>query len=228
MSKTMKLPVLSLTAAYTVNQKLKNLGIPTIDRVLIAVSNKEFVRESGLIIPGGNKEDVPRKGTVVQKGPISSDYRHLDDIIQIGSVVTYGNYAGKKVEPIEVDGFDLMVLSITEICYIEKNLEEPVQSEKSNKENITQEQFLEDKGDIYKDIYLRSIRVMANTLDLYESDIHPYSIIDRDMGADSLDIIELTMNLEKEFAISIPDMDVANLENHMVVTIVEYLYKRLN
>lgn len=121
--KRMELPVLSLVAANTINNKLVGKGIPTTDRVLIAVSNKDFTTQSGIIIPGGNKEEVPRKGTIVQIGLISDDYSYLKDLLKIGNVVTYGNYAGKKVEPfdLDLDGFDLMVLSITEICYIESN-----------------------------------------------------------------------------------------------------------
>lgn len=121
MSTTLKLPLLSAVAAKTVNENLKSKGIPTIDRIVIAVSNKDFQTSTGIIIPGGNKEDVPRRGTIVQVGNISTDYQYFKELLQIGSVVTYGNYAGKKIEPdcIQLDGFDLMVLSLTEICYIE-------------------------------------------------------------------------------------------------------------
>lgn len=117
----LQLPVLSPVAANTVNQKLKEKGLPTVDRIVIAVSNKEFTTSTGLIIPSGQKEDVPRKGTIVQVGKISSDYEYFKELLQVGAVITYGNYAGKKIEPegIIIDGFDLMVLSLTEICYIE-------------------------------------------------------------------------------------------------------------
>lgn len=229
MSKTIKLPVLSLTAAYTLNKELRDKGIPTIDRVLIAVSNKDFTTASGIIIPGGNKEEVPKKGTVIQKGLISSDYRHIDELIQIGSVVTYGNYAGKKVEPIDVEGFDLMVLSITEICYIERNPEysEKQSSIKKESGEITKE-YLVNKSEVYKDIYLRTVKVISDTLDILENDIYPYSSITNDMGADSLDLVELTMNIEKEFRISLPDKELKDIEDDKVVTIIEYLYKKLN
>lgn len=117
----LSIPLLSTEAAGTINLKLKELGQPTVDRVVIAVSNKDFTTNSGIIIPGGNKEEVPRKGTLVQVGLISDDYKYFRDLLNIGSMVTYGNYAGKKIEPsnLELDGFDLVVLSITEICYVE-------------------------------------------------------------------------------------------------------------
>lgn len=120
-SRTFNLPTLSVVAAQTLNEKLNKIGLPTVDRIVIAVSNKEFSTASGIIIPGGNKEDVPRRGTIVQVGKISEDYRYFEELLQIGSIITYGNYAGKKIEPedIELEGFDLMVLSLTEICYIE-------------------------------------------------------------------------------------------------------------
>lgn len=113
--------VLPASAARTINEKLMAAGIPTIDRVVIAVSNKDHTTESGIIIPGSVKEEVPKRGTVVQVGEITEENRYFKDLLKIGAVITFGNYAGKKVEPqnIEVDGYDLMVLSLTEICYIE-------------------------------------------------------------------------------------------------------------
>ena len=44
-----------------------------------------------------------------------------------------------------------------------------------------------------------------------------------DIGADSLDVVELIMNLEDEFGIAIPDEDAAQL--YTVRRIVEYLEK---
>lgn len=116
-----KLPVLTTVAAQAVNEKLKNLGTPPVDKVVIAVSNKEYKRESGLYIPEGDKEDVPRRGSLVQVGPLSEDFQYLKDMLQIGVVLTYGNYAGKEIEPIELEGFSLKVLSLAEIAYYEFN-----------------------------------------------------------------------------------------------------------
>ena len=44
-----------------------------------------------------------------------------------------------------------------------------------------------------------------------------------DLGADSLDVVELIMNIEDEFGISISDEDAANL--YTVSRIVEFLEK---
>lgn len=121
MTNNLTLPMLSKVAAENVNKKLEAIGIPTVDRVVIAISNKDFKTQSGIIIPGGNKEDVPKRGTIVQVGKISNEYFYFNDLLKVGSIITYGNYAGKKIEPseVELEGYDLMVLSLTEICYIE-------------------------------------------------------------------------------------------------------------
>ena len=121
MTNNLTLPMLSKVAAENVNKKLEAIGIPTVDRVVIAISNKDFKTQSGIIIPGGNKEDVPKRGTIVQVGKISNEYFYFNDLLKVGSIITYGNYAGKKIEPseVELEEYDLMVLSLTEICYIE-------------------------------------------------------------------------------------------------------------
>lgn len=121
MDNRLHLPVLALDKAKEINEVLIKTGIPTVDRIVIAVSNQDFKTASGIIIPGGEKEDLPKKGTVVQVGNISTEYQYFKDLLQIGALVTFGNYAGKKIEPknIKIDGFDLTVLSLTEICYVE-------------------------------------------------------------------------------------------------------------
>lgn len=108
------------------------LGIPTADRVLLAVSTKE--RKSGnLILPDNAKDDIPKKGVVVAMGPISED-NVIRFSLEIGSVVSYGMYGGKEIYP-EVDlpendeefkaiinDLKFFVLSTTEIIFIEPNL----------------------------------------------------------------------------------------------------------
>lgn len=120
----MKLPVMTVTAATAVNEKLKKIGVPPTDKVVIAISNKDAVRESGLIIPAGDKEDVPRRGVLVQVGPLSEDFQYMKDQLSIGVIITYGNYAGKTITPdnIELPGFDLKVLSLNEVAYYENNI----------------------------------------------------------------------------------------------------------
>lgn len=50
------------------------------------------------------------------------------------------------------------------------------------------------------------------------------SIVD-DLGADSLDVVDLVMSLEEEFDIEIPDEDVENMKS--VGDIVKYIEARL-
>lgn len=61
-----------------------------------------------------------------------------------------------------------------------------------------------------KDIEERVIRVVTKTLSGLESTpekVTPESAFVEDLGADSLDLNELIMNLEEEFEIDIPDED---------------------
>lgn len=115
----LNLPVLSAIAAGEIEKKLSNLGIPPTDKIVIAISNRDDVTASGLIIPQGNKEDEPRKGTIVQVGYISEDYNYLKSLLNTGMIVTYGNYAGKEISPLELEGFLLKVISLNEIAYFE-------------------------------------------------------------------------------------------------------------
>jgi acyl carrier protein len=47
-----------------------------------------------------------------------------------------------------------------------------------------------------------------------------------DLGLDSLDVVELIMEYEKEFNISVPDEDIDNIKT--IENIVDYLYSRIS
>lgn len=64
-------------------------------------------------------------------------------------------------------------------------------------------------------------RVLAEQLGVDESIITPDSSFVDDLGADSLDIVELIMGLETEFDIEIPDEDAEKIET--VGDAVEYI-----
>ena len=48
-------------------------------------------------------------------------------------------------------------------------------------------------------------KIIVDTLGVEESEVVPTASFTNDLGADSLDTVELIMEFEKEFGISIPD-----------------------
>lgn len=116
------LNLISVSQARDIHEKLKGVGIPTNGRVLILSPTGEVQTQSGLFVPSDrDKETVPRKGVVVQMSNLSKE--QLDDYpgLQVGSVVTYGIYAGKEVDVVDVTGQVVTILSLNEILYIETN-----------------------------------------------------------------------------------------------------------
>lgn len=63
--------------------------------------------------------------------------------------------------------------------------------------------------------------ILANQLDVEEDSITMDSSITDDLGADSLDIVDLVMSLEEEFDIEFPDEQVENIKT--VGDFVKYL-----
>ena len=57
------------------------------------------------------------------------------------------------------------------------------------------------------EIEAKIIKIVADQLNVDESEINPDSSFVDDLGADSLDTVELIMQLEEEFGIEIPDED---------------------
>ena len=58
----------------------------------------------------------------------------------------------------------------------------------------------------------RLIGIIAKQLDVDENNVTPDSSFMEDLGADSLDFVELAMALEEEFDIEIPDSDVEKIQ----------------
>lgn len=61
------------------------------------------------------------------------------------------------------------------------------------------------KTKIMSDIATKVKAIIADKLGVDESEVTPEASFTNDLGADSLDTVELIMELEKEFGISIPD-----------------------
>ncbi len=50
-------------------------------------------------------------------------------------------------------------------------------------------------------------KVVVEQLDVAEDEVTPHASFVDDLGADSLDVVELVMGLEEEFDVEIPDED---------------------
>lgn len=64
-------------------------------------------------------------------------------------------------------------------------------------------------------------QLIAEQMNIDESKLTPGSDIIKDLGADSLDIVEMLMNLEEEWGLVIDDEDVPTL--HTIGDVVAYI-----
>ena len=62
------------------------------------------------------------------------------------------------------------------------------------------------------------INLIAEKLGKKVADIKPDSRLVEDLGADSLDVVEMIITLEDEFGITLPDEEVANMKTVADVT----------
>ena len=58
------------------------------------------------------------------------------------------------------------------------------------------------------DIFEQVKKILCDQLDLEEEQVNEDSEVIDDLGADSLDIVDLVMTLEEEFDTEIPDEDI--------------------
>lgn len=68
------------------------------------------------------------------------------------------------------------------------------------------------------DVEKRVKKIIADTLGVGEDEVVPEATFIDDLGADSLDIVELIMALEEEFDLEIPDEDAENIKTVQDVT----------
>ncbi len=75
------------------------------------------------------------------------------------------------------------------------------------------------------DIYSRVKKIIAERLSVSEDEIRMDSSFLDDLGADSLDIVELIMAFEEEFDLKIPDDDAEKIET--VKDVVDYIQSHI-
>ncbi len=63
------------------------------------------------------------------------------------------------------------------------------------------------------EIEAKIIKIVADQLNVDESEISSDSSFVDDLGADSLDTVELVMAFEEEFGVEIPDDDAENIQS---------------
>ena len=68
-------------------------------------------------------------------------------------------------------------------------------------------------------------KIICDQLDIEESIITMDSVIIEDLGADSLDVVDIIMSLEEEFDMEIPDEQVENIKT--IGDIVKYIEENL-
>ena len=71
------------------------------------------------------------------------------------------------------------------------------------------------------DITSRVKAIIADKLDVEETEVTPEASFTNDLGADSLDTVELIMAFEEEFDIEIPDEDAQKIKT--VKDVMEYI-----
>lgn len=110
----------------------KTGGFPTENRILILSPKDQEIKVGEIIIPGTSKEERPNKGVVIIAGEITEENKTYRDLVKVGRVVTYGMYAGKKIDfdkkifeeagiTFGDDKHEFSVLSLTEVIFTENN-----------------------------------------------------------------------------------------------------------
>ena len=71
----------------------------------------------------------------------------------------------------------------------------------------------------------RIVQIIAKQLGIEETDVNAQASVVEDLGADSLDVVELIMALEEEFDLEIPDTEAEKILN--VQNIFDYMENAL-
>lgn len=77
-----------------------------------------------------------------------------------------------------------------------------------------------------EEVFAKVKALVAKQLSIDEKEITPEASFLDDLGADSLDTVELIMSFEEEFNITIPDEDAEQIRR--VQDVLEFIKKKLN
>ena len=75
-------------------------------------------------------------------------------------------------------------------------------------------------------IFEKIKNLLAEQLDSDENDMTMDTDIAKDLGADSLDVVELLMAIEDEFDIEVPDEEIENIKT--IGDLVEYIQSNID
>ena len=67
-------------------------------------------------------------------------------------------------------------------------------------------------AEVSEDVFKRVQKVIMAQLSVPEDQVKIESTFEQDLGADSLDVVELIMQLEEEFGVDIPDEDATKIK----------------
>ena len=87
-------------------------------------------------------------------------------------------------------------------------LDKKLKSDNTN-QTISKNQQSTEEPDMY--ILTKMIEIITNKFEIEESQVLPETSFANDLGADSLDLVALTREFEKEFNITIPHEDVEKI-----------------
>jgi len=83
-------------------------------------------------------------------------------------------------------------------------------------------------GHYENEVELKVDAVIVECLGVHPEDVTPNAILGRELGADELDAVEVTMKLENEFGIHIPDAQMNSLDTYSVKEVYELVDKLIN
>ena len=91
----------------------------------------------------------------------------------------------------------------------EPSAEAPEEQEKNLLEKVTPNSTTPESGLSVED---QVKKIIADKLDVAQDKVKDEAVLQTDLGADSLDIVELLMHLEDQFDMKIPDEDAEKLK----------------